>query len=175
MTRADGVATRSHLSSFRQTSSFFYAVQLSPRGDDFIGLPNERLLPLVLGLSQHQIHDDLGVLDGIVRLLLYLPVEHPARQSLEAVTIRQTEVMREHHTSVDNVLVDQTQGPEIVPETVAHQNRLGVDKIEKVVLHLWERLGDADHNFLRDAAEFRVVVNYLGARLDERVIYDLAV
>lgn len=50
-----------------------------------------------------------------------------------------------------------------------------MDKIEKIALHLWERLGDADHIFLRDAAEFRVVVNDLGARFDERVVHDLAV
>lgn len=83
--------------------------------------------------------------------------------------------MREHLASVDDVLVDQAQCPEIISETMAHQNRLGVDKIQQITLHLRKSLGDVQHVFFRDAAEFRVVIDDLRARLDERVVHNLAV
>ena len=116
-------------------------------------LPARQVLP---GLPQHQLNAGPGVLVAVVspapalqqcgQMLeleifkyhyLYIPLEVGRGEGAQAAAEGKTVEVREDDGGVEDGGVDQAERPQVVFQTVPHQDRVRIDEAHQIVLHFF--------------------------------------
>ena len=147
--------------------------ETSPRELTLVIMVEDRL-EIGPDAPQHQIHARASVFETVVPApaVLYFPFQEARRQRLQGALVGKPAGVGEGHGRVDDGVMDDLQGPEVVLEPVPDQYRVRVDEPHQIVLHLAQHLHLAAEVPRGDPRKATVVVDDLVLRPHERVVHE---